>query len=262
MLSNTDIIKELNKNIFIYPLTEDNIRGSTVNLKASNFAWSLKAKNSIVKCENSEKWVEIPPHDTGLIETEEVIYTTSKISGTYHSKVKLVSNGLGHIGTTLDPTWCGNSLIAVHNFSDFPYKIKVGETFVSIIFYYLRTSTTKCNTNPAGQTEVLKELGITSDLIPCELESEWRKDPGQIVKRCMQPEEQKKIESLRKEFGRPFWKSKLFLLFAQLVLIIVIGCIIWHFDKKGEILKWYLVAGLSGIISSYSMAFINLISEN
>ena len=261
MLSNVDITKELNKNIFIYPLTPENIRGTTVNLKASEWAWSLKSKSSIVSTEKGIKNIIIQPHDTGLIETEEVIYTKNNIAGTYHSKVKQVSYGMGHIGTTLDPLWCGNSLIAIHNHSDEICKIKVGETFASLIFYYLNSNTTTGNTNTAGQTEVLKGLKINQDQIPSELEAEWRKDPSEIIKKCNQKEELDKLRNMRKKFGKPFYKNKICILIAFPVLIILIGVVLNKLQLNSDILKWYTSVGLSGVVATYFSFFVNYLNK-
>ena len=269
MLSNVDIINELNNNIFIYPLSPEHIRGSSVNLKASEWAWSLNTKKSIVSEVDGKKVITIQPNDTGLIETEEVIYTTNKISGTYHSKVTLVSNGMGHIGTTLDPTWCGNSLIAIHNYSSKPFDITVGETFASLMFYYLKSRTTKINTNTSGQIEVLKELGIPNPLISIELSSEWRKNPDDIIKKCNSDTELEKIKLLRKNFGLPFYRTKKFLYSIFPILLILIGLIVWFLEphttdeiiKANGILDWYLKVGLSGVIATYTLLLINYISE-
>lgn len=48
MLSNKDIIKELGKNIAIYPFNKSNIKGASINLTASNMAWSVDTKKTIV----------------------------------------------------------------------------------------------------------------------------------------------------------------------------------------------------------------------
>lgn len=215
MLSNVDIIKELNKNIFIYPLITKNIKGSTVNLTASKWAWSLKTKSSIVQSIDGKNVIVIPAKDTALIETEEVIHVTQKIAGTYHSKVGLVSHGLSHIGTTLDPMFCGNSLIAIHNNSENNYTLVVGKSFVSLIFYYLQSESDSENSNEHGQTSILGELNITN--IPDELREDWRKTPKGIKDKCKTDDNEiKKINKLKSNislierfFG--FFRSDLFL---------------------------------------------------
>ncbi len=135
MLSYNDIINELGKNIFIYPMKDVVLKGASLDLTASKFAWSLKTKQSI--CKNNV--IEIPPHDTAIIFTNEAIHVTGKIAGTYHSKVSFVSEGLGHIGTTLDPYYIGLSKLAIHNHSDMPFNLPVNHTIASVIFDYVKT---------------------------------------------------------------------------------------------------------------------------
>lgn len=158
VLSNVDIEYELSKakNIYIYPLDIKKIKGSTYNFKASNLAWSLETKESLVK----DGFITIPKNDSAIIVTEEVIRVSNKIGGTYHSKVKLVKKGLGHIGTTLDPTWQGHSVITVHNHSNDEkgVKIKVGDTFATLMLYYLNKPSDHIQENPPNQINQLREF--------------------------------------------------------------------------------------------------------
>ena len=77
------------------------------------------------KCYDSiEKEITIPPKSTVIVATDESIWVSPQIAGTYHSKVSLVSKGLGHIGAALDPTFLGTFFIALHNLSNQPVKLK------------------------------------------------------------------------------------------------------------------------------------------
>lgn len=160
ILSNEDVKRELGKNILIHPFSLDNLKGVSINLTASKLGWALNTKKSIYSQEQNA--LIIPPKDTALIETEETIYVNQNIGGTYHSKVALVSQGIGHIGTTLDPDWIGPSLIALHNQSDSEVKIDVGKSFVSIVLHYLKTRSSSQNTNYPGRPELLSEFNLTS----------------------------------------------------------------------------------------------------
>lgn len=135
MLSIIDIKQELGKNIYIYPIHAESIKSNSIDLHVSEFAWSLATKKSI----HSNGYVYIAPNDTGLIYTEESIYVSNRIGGSYHSKVTLVSLGAGHIGTCLDAQYVGCSLVAIHNHSQKTIKLRVGSEFVSLHFWYLNT---------------------------------------------------------------------------------------------------------------------------
>jgi deoxycytidine triphosphate deaminase len=143
VLGDNDIKRLLGKDIFIYPFSESNLKGSTYNLTASMCAFIVeeddykhKIKKLII---NENNRIIIPKNRTALIQTNESIYVSNRICGTYHSRVKLVNKGLTHIGTTLDPCYFGTSVIAIHNNSDDCVEIKVGEPIVSLMFYTLRS---------------------------------------------------------------------------------------------------------------------------
>lgn len=308
MLSNIDIQNELGKNLIIYPLRRDNIKGNTINLTASNLAWSLKGgvikqkkyldyklplkaakveqsiaikpNASIIfeRPNNGKQVIVIPPHDTALIETEEVISVTNKIGGTYHSKVGLVSMGTGHIGTTLDPLYTGQSLIAIHNHTDDSLEIEVGSTFVSLILFYLNTDSTYPGTNQHGHVNLLTKLGIA--LTPEEndvLVMEWKEKWELLKPIFIDTEEYKKLEKERLEaIGRPIYLTKKFIktvVFPVVVLIVFIMIAPYLYDKY--ILKdlmmpnfnWVKNVALSGLfvviiasISKYS--FDRYVKEN
>jgi deoxycytidine triphosphate deaminase len=198
VLSNEDILFELGSNILIYPLNLDNIRGNTINLTASNMAWSLSDNKSIVKEIDKKMVIEIPASDTALIETRETIYVSNKLGGSYHSKVSKVSLGLGHIGTTLDPGWIGQSLIAIHNHSNKSVTIDVGESIVSVILHYLKTESTYKNTNVPGQTQVLLSLGVkpTHDKMKS-LNQEWHSNIDKLREKMVNSKEFMEIKTKR-----------------------------------------------------------------
>ena len=147
VLSDKDITKKLGKSIYIYPFKEENLKGSTYNLTASLCAWIVKdnEKQLIV---NRDGVIEIPAGETALIETDESIYVSKNISGTYHSRVSLCSRGLSHVGTTLDPCYFGTSVIALHNNNrKESVKIKPNESIVSIMFYDMKSSASQLHDN-------------------------------------------------------------------------------------------------------------------
>lgn len=140
-LSDRNIKKLLGYHIFIYPFKEENLKPSSYNLTASKFAFIKEKENGEEKQKLiiKDNEIIIPPHQTAIIETEESIYVSRWITGTYHSRVKMVNKGLGHIGTTLDPCFFGVSAIAMTNHTDKDVKIKVGEPIVTLMFYSLKS---------------------------------------------------------------------------------------------------------------------------
>ena len=115
MLSKIDIYRELGRNIYLYPLKTENIRDNSIDLTASELAWT--SDKQYIYSDDGGKII-VPPHKTACILTEEAIYVSKKIGGTFHSRVSLSRQGFGHIGTMIDPEFFGRLLIMLHNISD------------------------------------------------------------------------------------------------------------------------------------------------
>lgn len=154
-LSDKDIKSLLGKQIYIYPFNDKNLKGGSYNLTASRCAIireevdnneGVYKEKLIIHGDN----IIIPPRKTAIIETNECIHVSRWITGTYHSRVKLVNKGLGHIGTTLDPDYFGVSAIALHNITDEPIKIKVNDPIATIMFSTLRSLSSGNNDNMTG----------------------------------------------------------------------------------------------------------------
>lgn len=158
MLSNKDIVRELikSKNLAIHPLNTQYINGSSINLTASDFAWysgeksiGTDAQGNPITIEAPGKYavvdgkIKIAKGETVSILTQEAIWVSRKISGTYHSRVSLSAKGLSNISTTLDPKWCGLSLISITNNSKYEQIINVGDGIVTLTFDYLNRRASK-----------------------------------------------------------------------------------------------------------------------
>ncbi len=286
MLSNVDIENEIGKGIIIYPFRKHNIRGNSLNLSASSLAWSLRggrisnsacanytipdgsvksgdeicipALNSIVfEKASGKKVLIIPANDTALIETEEAISVNSRIGGTYHSKVGVVSQGIGHIGTTLDPLYTGQSLIAIHNHSHKEVEIEVGSTFVSVIFNYLNSKSTYQNTNYHGHVGLLAKLGIQLSVDESSiLEEEWKKSRKLLLEKLTESEVYKEhTEKLKKMKNRDKYLTMTFFKTVCLPVLITLGVMLaiplaydlYNKDTTFTTLKWVGNVSLSGL---------------
>ena len=136
VLSYKDIKRMLGKKIFIHPYKPENLKECSYNLTLSRYAYSIDDKKILINAKNE---IVIPKHETAMLITNESIYVTGEICGTYHSKVSLVSKGLSHISTILDPYYIGKSAITVHNYSNKDIILEVGATFVTLVFYRVTT---------------------------------------------------------------------------------------------------------------------------
>lgn len=191
MLSIVDIKREIGTNIYLYPIHSESIKGNSVDLHASRFAWSLKTSKRLAVQDNH---LILPPHDTSLIYTEESIYVSEKIGGTYHSKVTLVSKGLGHIGTTQDPKYLGNSLIAIHNHRDNPFSLRIGSEFVSLIFYYLASADYKNTCSHDSHLRMLDGLEGKDEYIEWRDQNKWTVQQNILYNKMIDSDEYRKCK--------------------------------------------------------------------
>lgn len=194
MLSIVDIKREIGTNIYLYPIHSDSIKGNSVDLHASQFAWSLKTSKRL---DIQNNHLILPPYDTSLIYTEESIYVSEKIGGTYHSKVTLVSKGLGHIGTTLDPKYLGASLIAIHNHSDKPFSLRIGAEFVTIVFHYLASPDYKDarnHDNDPGHPRMLDGLEGKDEYIEWRDQNKWTVQQNILYNKMIDSDEYRKCK--------------------------------------------------------------------
>lgn len=277
MLSKIDIQKEIGKSICIYPLSLPNIKENSINLSASAYAWSLKGgsvyvsnpsgngkptfslnpvgsatppkviepkTSAVIETDTKEKYIILFPHSTTLIETVEVLSVGNNIGGTYHSKVGLVSQGIGHIGTMVGPNFSGESLIAIHNISDELVSIKCGESFVSVVFHYLDTSYKKINPTVSGHTDKFSELGIIlSSEESAELNADWKKQHSEVKHRLIESNSYSELQKIIKEQK---WESRkklinkknIFWVAITLVLIVGLGFLSNFIDSKNGNTLW------------------------
>src|SRR6476661_4747632 len=117
VLSEWDIINELGRGIFIYPFS---LRGCCLCLTASKHAYTFyidqqTQQHGFLLLTEPPDIIKIPSRKTAIIWTNESVFLGNYLCGSLHSKVKLVSQGLGHIGTRVNPNYGGVMAIALHN---------------------------------------------------------------------------------------------------------------------------------------------------
>lgn len=284
MLSRIDIEKELGKQINIFPLNFKHFKENSINLCVGRYAWSLKSGDiyfdpkrekfsltqekgflpvaiskgeSAIHRNGSRYYVALLPHSTTLIETKEVLAIGSRIGGTYHSKVGMVSQGLGHIGTMLGPNFSGNSLIAIHNISDDVITLNGGESFVSVVFHYLDTPVLEKNGTVPGHVDKMAELGIhLTTKEREELAADWCGKIEAVRDKMLESEEYKIFR--RKQVNKKLAQLKVYLTWkntikALLLLAIFIGGYIWSnkADAAAGTTRWmdlYINVFISGFV--------------
>ncbi|MBR1854800.1 MAG: hypothetical protein IJ794_16925 [Lachnospiraceae bacterium] len=212
MLSKEDYSREIGKNIFIYPLEHVRILGNSIDLTASRFAWTANGKYIY---NESSGLIEVPPHETACIITNEALYVKAKIGGTYHSRVSIAQKGFSHIGTMLDPEFFGQSLIILHNTTAkvLTINVKDHERIVSVIFYYLETPILVESHKPnPGHIDKLNNYERIDEYIKWRDQHRWATEKRELVDTFITSEEFKKYEERKKrdeqEWGNTFTRFK------------------------------------------------------
>lgn len=291
MLSRRDIEKELGRGINIYPLHVENIKENSINLTISRNAWAL-GSGSVVKTDQKsfvivrnnsnvgKHYIErgqsaivrdgkrlylvLLPHVTTIVETSEVIGVENYIGGTLHSKVGMVAQGVGAIGTMLGPNFCGHLMISLHNITDDAITIPVGDTFISVVFDRLDTpATASQNPNISGHVDKLAELGVKIDKGTREyLTEDWKCSVSGIrTKMC---ESNEYIEYKQQIMKNRRFKLIEYISFRNVLLALMCICAViglaklasWA-DLKSSTHVWsdrYWTVVLSGIIVPIVMA--------
>lgn len=215
----------MGENLYLYPLHPESFKSNSIDLHASQFAWSLKNGRSIV----NGKYIEIETGDTALIYSEESIYVTNRIGGSYHSKVTLVSQGASHIGTSLDAQYIGCSLIAIHNNHNDTLKIKVGSEFVTIQFWYLHSpdyENTPSHDNEPGHPRMLNGFQDVDKYIEWRDSNAWTTRKKELIMKMKESEEYKKIKTdFEKEmdrFSRNRIKKKTTRYLKKIIIMIIV----------------------------------------
>ncbi len=138
MMKYEELIDAIGKSILIYPLCEKNIRGSSVCLTSSQYAWSLKTKNLLPGNENS---ISIEPHDIAILLTNETISINKSIAGSCIANLYLSAMGLSMNSTLIDPGYTGRLLITFTNNSSQTVHIQFGDKIAHIRFHALKGET-------------------------------------------------------------------------------------------------------------------------
>lgn len=164
VMADQDIKRAMcNNDILIYPFNPSQLTGVGYNLSSSDLIISTHTGMplKIFKGEN-QRYVWVKPHDTILISTKEYVRVSRRVMGTFHSRVLIVSQGFGHISTTLDPNWSGPLLIALNNPSSRKLKFiledhGIPQTFATLVFYYLQNASERDHDNRPNRVDILMQ---------------------------------------------------------------------------------------------------------
>lgn len=190
ILSEKSLIKELGKGILFHPIKPNSIRSCNFCLTASKYAYAISSQKQLeINTDNEKiKYLEIPPKDTVLIWTDESIWLSRNFCASLHSTTTLVSKGIGHIGTRINPNWCGVLCISLHNLSNNPVKINIkdAQNPIAYLMIHKLTGQTKKQGNVDGGTrlDILEGLPNTQAIYDFyqKRDNRWMRDNIELLK--------------------------------------------------------------------------------
>ncbi len=150
-MSDRDIRKALGRDIVIEPFSETSLTPIGYDFSVGEYVYSLE--EGLLEAEDGV--YSLPPKNTIQILTKESLWVSSRVAGTFHSKVSLVSRGFSHISTTLDPGWYGPLLITIRNNTDKQQEIKTDDTFVTLLFSRVTSPTASKHFKPEFRKDIL-----------------------------------------------------------------------------------------------------------
>jgi deoxycytidine triphosphate deaminase len=151
LMSDVDIRRALAKDIVIWPFASESLTPIGYDFSVGEFVFSIE--HGLL--EPHDGFYSLPAKSTVQILTRESLWVSNRIGGTFHSKVSLVSKGLSHISTTLDPKWYGPLLITLRNNTDAPIELAERGQFVTLLFYRVQTPTPSDHGKPPYRRDIL-----------------------------------------------------------------------------------------------------------
>jgi deoxycytidine triphosphate deaminase len=231
MLSDVDIVKRLGEGISISPFRVGSIKGCSICVTASRFAWSLKTKVTAVFGNE----IRIPPGDAAIIISSETISLGKKVAGVCQSKMNLIKLGLGNNAAPIRPGYTGRLLVVINNRTDKEVPIGVNDEIANVLLYNLM-SEAESGDNIARElvsVDALDALNIKLDRDEREELDAERNFNAMLVKSEMEDSEQYKELRKRKqtiwdriiEFSCKNVIQAIFTIFTATVVAILVKCI-------------------------------------
>jgi deoxycytidine triphosphate deaminase len=119
-----------------------------------------KLGDNIMKLKEGEGF-NLKPGDTVIIKTREYIEMPKNVGGLISSKLPLVSFGISHVSTTLDPTFQGYLAITMTNVGGYNIQFDFGDPIAYATLFWItgkkETSFVYPRTQPGPLSEILLE---------------------------------------------------------------------------------------------------------
>lgn len=113
--------------------------------------------NKIISIDQVNGSLRLGPGETVLVTTGEYVGLpkNKSIGGIIQSKVSIVSLGIGHISTTVDPDWEGYALVAITNHQPYSIELEKGTSFCTLMLFSTLHAATRSGNKLPGRKEVM-----------------------------------------------------------------------------------------------------------
>ena len=118
------------------------------------------ARYCYIATKDGNGYIVLEPFSTTIVITNEFLAIGNSIGGTIHTRVGTAALGVGHISTMLGPSYMGRLSVPLHNPTNKPICLKVGDQFLSIIFHRLKTRIKESNHTSKSHIEKFTKWGI------------------------------------------------------------------------------------------------------
>ncbi len=100
----------------------------------------------------------VPPGAQFLVLTREYLVLHHSLAASIHSQVGLVSMGMSHISTTIDPGWSGRLLLSMVNLTSRAIKVPADHAIATIIFHTTTAPAKRPNNRPKHRSDLIDQL--------------------------------------------------------------------------------------------------------
>lgn len=145
-----------NKRIQIVPFTEEGLTPVGYDVFSSDITMIRQAGVTRLVDPVGGCFI-VPAGAQFLAMTREQIALAPNVAATIHSQVRLVSLGMSHISTTIDPGWDGRLLLAMVNLSGAELKIEADQAIATIVFHTVTAPSKKRHGRAAGRIDIIEQ---------------------------------------------------------------------------------------------------------
>lgn len=128
-----------NKLFVIHPMSQENITGVGYDL---NIGYYLKIENNqivdqgeVSRSNNQTSPLILKPNSSLLIVTYEHAYLSNRVAGQIHIRATYAAQGIFMNSTTVDPSWDGQQVFLLSNFSPRNVELSLNEHFCTLVLH-------------------------------------------------------------------------------------------------------------------------------